>query len=132
MKKRLHRQNIDYQTEEDLGEPGRLTYAAMEMLAAEMGLTSFTSSAFCSASFLLAASSCSSSSCRRRRGHVKSSQCQQGLTKRSVMVKRNTLVSSCALARLSTAMAKKTLSSVSAIWRRSSGGTDASVQSEKR
>lgn len=38
------------------------THAAIEMLAADMGLTSFTSKAFCSASFLLAASSCSSSS----------------------------------------------------------------------
>lgn len=38
------------------------TYAAIEMLAADMGLTSFTSRAFCRASFLLAASSCSSSS----------------------------------------------------------------------
>lgn len=44
-------------------EKGRKrTHAAIEMLAADMGLTSFTSKAFCSASFLLAASSCSSSS----------------------------------------------------------------------
>lgn len=35
------------------------------MLAADMGLTSFTSKAFCRASFLLAASSCSSSSFRQ-------------------------------------------------------------------
>lgn len=41
------------------------TYAAIEMLAADMGLTSFTSRAFCRASFLLAASSCSSSSFRQ-------------------------------------------------------------------
>ncbi|TNN59701.1 hypothetical protein EYF80_030072 [Liparis tanakae] len=33
----------------------------MEMLAADIGLTSFTSNAFCRASFLLAAFSCSSS-----------------------------------------------------------------------
>lgn len=38
------------------------TYAVIEMLAADIGLTSFTSKAFCRASFLLAASSCSSSS----------------------------------------------------------------------
>lgn len=38
------------------------TYAAIEMLAADIGLTSFTSMAFWSAMLFLAASSCSSSS----------------------------------------------------------------------
>lgn len=40
------------------------TYMVMDMLAAESGLTSATSFAFCSASFWLAASSSSCSSCK--------------------------------------------------------------------
>lgn len=51
----------------DFQDKRLLTYAVMEMLAADMGLTSFTSLAFCRASFLLMASSCSSSSCNRQR-----------------------------------------------------------------
>lgn len=118
-------------TDGSLGEPGRLTYAAMEMLATEMGLTSFTSRAFCSASFLLAASSCSSSSCRGRWRHVASPRGTAVSPKSRLLARRDTLVSSCALARLSTAIAKKTLSSVSAVRRWSSGG-NAGVRCEKR
>lgn len=44
------------------------THAAMERLAADSGLTSATSLAFCKAIFWLAASSSSCSSCGRRRG----------------------------------------------------------------
>lgn len=51
-------------------EPGtRCTYMVTDMFAAESGLTSATSFAFCSASFWLAASSSSCSSCKARR-HV--------------------------------------------------------------
>lgn len=52
--------------------PLREPYAAMEMLAADMGLTSATSLAFCRASFWLAASSISSSSCLDRQKCVAS------------------------------------------------------------
>lgn len=55
------------------------TYAAIEMLAAEMGLTSFTSKAFCRASFLLAASSCSSSSLEDYREPKKAPYCNASL-----------------------------------------------------
>lgn len=55
---------MGWEGRDSLGRGGgcEQTHAAIEMLAADMGLTSFTSKAFCSASFLLAASSCSSSS----------------------------------------------------------------------
>lgn len=114
------------------------TYAVIEMLAADIGLTSFTSKAFCRASFLLAASSCSSSSfsqSKQRLLHV-DALCIAGLfsvwsrkknsqhlycyvlliciqIQHSDSLTQPTLVSSCAFARLSTAMAKKTFRRVS-------------------
>lgn len=93
------------------------THAAMERLAADSGLTSATSLAFCKASFWLAASSSSCSSCgeRRRNGTQIGNQKQllgEGWSRRAWR-DVSTLVSSCALARLSTAMAKNTLSRVS-------------------
>lgn len=96
------------------------THAAMERLAADSGLTSATSLAFCKAIFWLAASSSSCSSCeeRRRDGETqKRNQKQETLGDKSwnrrAWRDSSTLVSSCALAKLSTAMAKNTLSRVS-------------------
>lgn len=96
------------------------THAAMERLAADSGLTSATSLAFCKAIFWLAASSSSCSSCeeRRRDGETqKGNQKQETLGDKSwnrrAWRDSSTLVSSCALAKLSTAMAKNTLSRVS-------------------
>lgn len=90
------------------------THAAMERLAADSGLTSATSLAFCKAIFWLAASSSSCSSCE------KDGETQNGNQKQEMLgetegrgVTSATLVSSCALAKLSTAMAKNTLSRVS-------------------
>lgn len=119
------------------------TYAVMEMLAADIGLTSLTSRAFCRASFLLAASSCSSSSFAGQRGVIvncgmlvqtqrfwflcvspsrrnKVHLYRRGVNEAFRRPGRPTFVSSCALARLSTAMARNTFRRVSE-WQQGSG-----------
>ena len=116
----------------------------MEMLAADIGLTSFTSLAFCRSSFLLMASSCSSSSFGAQshtHTHTYIYECMYGNHSHThshanfvsaivqVMLisyttsprsgqyasrsRYATFVSSWAFARLSTAMARKTLRRVS-------------------